>query len=172
MMTTSDVCEHLGISRQTWHRWRRSGIAPAALLMGPNTIRFRESDVAKFEAWCIARAEARERGDDHDAIPKPDYSLPACNDAYALAREWRAAESDSRSTVGGPADRISELERSLELLIGKAAIIASQSKPGELPDEQLEVLRAGLTDRVRSELGESLPAEHAERLEAILAGAH
>jgi predicted DNA-binding transcriptional regulator AlpA len=44
-----------GVSRVTWWSWRRQGHAPQPVQIGPNTQRYRLSDLLAFEARRAAR---------------------------------------------------------------------------------------------------------------------
>lgn len=48
LLTVTDVLEILGVTRNTFDKWRRSGRGPAAYRLPNGSLRFRKSDV---EAW-------------------------------------------------------------------------------------------------------------------------
>ena len=52
LLTQAQVLALLGVSRPTLWAWRREGHFPEAVRIGPNSIRWRESDV---RAWLASR---------------------------------------------------------------------------------------------------------------------
>jgi prophage regulatory protein len=55
LLKVTDVLARLGVSRVTLWAWRRAGRFPAPIRIGPNSIRWRASDV---EAWERTRPPA------------------------------------------------------------------------------------------------------------------
>lgn len=55
LLTQAEVLALLGVSRPTLWAWRRDGRFPGAVRIGPNSIRWRESDV---RAWLANRPSA------------------------------------------------------------------------------------------------------------------
>ena len=55
LLTQAHVLALLGVSRPTLWAWRREGRFPEALRIGPNSIRWRESDI---RAWLANRPAA------------------------------------------------------------------------------------------------------------------
>ena len=45
----NEVCARLGIRRPTLWRWRKAGIFPPAVKLGPNTIAWAESTLEEWE---------------------------------------------------------------------------------------------------------------------------
>jgi predicted DNA-binding transcriptional regulator AlpA len=45
----SQPWKRYGVSRVAWWEWRRRGIAPQPVQLGPNTQRYRLSDLLEFE---------------------------------------------------------------------------------------------------------------------------
>ena len=59
--TTATLCEYLGITRDTYFRWRRSGYGPPAVRFSTHKVYYRRSDV---EAWVAEQLEQQE--EDHE----------------------------------------------------------------------------------------------------------
>ena len=47
-LTVADVCEQLGVSRETFDKWRAKGKSPAARRLPNGQLRFDERDVADW----------------------------------------------------------------------------------------------------------------------------
>ena len=52
IMRTKDVLAEVGVCRKTLHDWRKAGVFPQAMQLGPNTIGWRRADV---EQWIAER---------------------------------------------------------------------------------------------------------------------
>lgn len=59
LITKSEVCERLGVSRSTLHRWMDAGAFPAPRQIGPRAVRWPEDQV---NDWIDSRPAARSEG--------------------------------------------------------------------------------------------------------------
>lgn len=48
MMNIHEVCELLRVSRTTLWRWRRDGVGPEPVQVGPRTLRYRRAEVEAY----------------------------------------------------------------------------------------------------------------------------
>jgi predicted DNA-binding transcriptional regulator AlpA len=54
MLTISEVCRYLGITRSTWYRWQSAGWGPSPVILGPpttarkRTVRVRKTELAAY----------------------------------------------------------------------------------------------------------------------------
>ncbi|WP_058954275.1 MULTISPECIES: helix-turn-helix transcriptional regulator [Kocuria] len=48
MMTTHEVCELLRVDRTTLWRWRRAGVGPVPVEVGPRALRYRRAEVEAY----------------------------------------------------------------------------------------------------------------------------
>ena len=165
MLTRNDLAKKFGVTVVTIDRWRKGGILPSPVLLGSRTVRWREVDINLFDNWLLDQVKAQEAGLDPLQIPKPIYSLPICNDPSALTRELLAAEHDPESELESEVEVLNE---KLGGLYAQAAIIASQSAPGQLSAAEIQRLRDNLPDASKEILLRELPEANAARLEEIL----
>lgn len=49
-LSVRQVAEHLGVSTDSIYRWKRHGEFPAAVKLGPGSVRWRLADVEAWEA--------------------------------------------------------------------------------------------------------------------------
>ncbi|WP_386680935.1 helix-turn-helix transcriptional regulator [Loktanella sp. R86503] len=49
-LSVRQVAEHLGVSTDSIYRWKRHGEFPAAVKLGPGSVRWRLADVKAWEA--------------------------------------------------------------------------------------------------------------------------
>lgn len=69
LLTVTDVLEILGVTRNTFDKWRRSGKGPVAYRLPNGSLRFRKSDVeAWFENLLIEDAESLRQREVHDVM--------------------------------------------------------------------------------------------------------
>jgi predicted DNA-binding transcriptional regulator AlpA len=62
LLTVVDLLEILGVTRNTFDKWRRSGRGPVAYRLPNGSLRFRKSDVeAWFENLLVENAESVRR---------------------------------------------------------------------------------------------------------------
>lgn len=166
MFTRSDLSRKYNVTVVTIDRWRAAGILPAPLVLGKKTVRWRETDIARYDRWLLDQSEAQLAGLDPLQIPPPDYSLPISNDPSALTREFLASHHDPESQLLSETD---QLQAHLDQLCKNAAIIASRSLPGQVSESTVENLKKHFSDSAKQALLADLPAKNAERLEEILA---
>jgi predicted DNA-binding transcriptional regulator AlpA len=57
---TQEICARLGICRHTWHRWVKSGQAPAPAPL-PGNPRWSRSDLERFERGRVHQVVAEQR---------------------------------------------------------------------------------------------------------------
>jgi excisionase family DNA binding protein len=48
-MSTKELAEYLGVTKQTLFRWRQDGYGPAWMQVGLRTIRYKLSDIKEWE---------------------------------------------------------------------------------------------------------------------------
>ena len=59
MLKIRDVCQRYGVARSTIYRWIEAGIFPPPIRIGEDTVRWRERDLAQFEAQAEKRSIER-----------------------------------------------------------------------------------------------------------------
>ncbi|WAX26346.1 hypothetical protein [Ralstonia phage p2110] len=52
-LTEDDLATRFGVTTRTIQKWRRGKTGPAWIVIGKNTIRYRESDVRSYEERCL-----------------------------------------------------------------------------------------------------------------------
>ena len=60
MLKVKEVCQRYGVARSTIYRWIDAGLFPKPLRIGEDTVRWRERDLAQFEARAEKRSIGRE----------------------------------------------------------------------------------------------------------------
>ncbi|PVG82544.1 DNA-binding protein [Nocardioides gansuensis] len=55
LLTMTEVCDHLGISRSTFYDWRQAHKAPPCVVLPNGQIRVREGEL---DAWVAAHLES------------------------------------------------------------------------------------------------------------------
>jgi predicted DNA-binding transcriptional regulator AlpA len=59
LLNTPRVCARLGVSRWTWRRWVKTGVAPAPLSGLPGHPKWRQRDIEAFADGAYRRATGR-----------------------------------------------------------------------------------------------------------------
>jgi excisionase family DNA binding protein len=54
LMTVEQVCEYLGVSRDTWDKWRTKGTSPKARRLPNGSLRVSEDDLAVWVEELVA----------------------------------------------------------------------------------------------------------------------
>ena len=54
LMTVEQVCLYLGVSRDTWDKWRSKGTGPKARRLPNGSLRVREEDLAAWFEQLVA----------------------------------------------------------------------------------------------------------------------
>jgi excisionase family DNA binding protein len=71
LLTVTEICELLGISRSSFDKWRRRGVGPAAIKLPNGHLRFRQSDLdAWIESLTIEDRETARTGEIQDLYVK------------------------------------------------------------------------------------------------------
>ncbi|CAH0532165.1 DNA-binding protein [Ralstonia phage UAM5] len=52
-LTESDLAVRFGVTVRTLQKWRRLKTGPAWIVIGKNTIRYREEDIRAYEEECL-----------------------------------------------------------------------------------------------------------------------
>lgn len=120
MLTVSDLQKRFKVSRTTIADWYARSVLPDGISIG-GEIRWRETDVRRFEAYLRKRLRCRERGinPDSTAGPAPPVYSTGCKTFDPRAATARMAERERQS-------------RSRTLAAGTAPLPAE--KPVTLPD--------------------------------------
>ncbi|QMV32645.1 hypothetical protein KMC44_gp09 [Ralstonia phage Cimandef] len=51
--TETDLAKRFDVTERTIQKWRRQKIGPAWIVIGKNTIRYREEDIRSYEERCL-----------------------------------------------------------------------------------------------------------------------
>lgn len=90
LLTVVDLLEMLGVTRNTFDKWRRSGKGPVAYRLPNGSLRFRKSDVeAWFENLLLEDAETARQREMRDVV-KQGIRIPLR--LYGPVREGGRAE--------------------------------------------------------------------------------
>lgn len=57
-LTETDLAQRFGVTERTLQKWRRQKTGPAWIVIGKNTIRYREEDVRSYEERCLQGSTA------------------------------------------------------------------------------------------------------------------
>lgn len=52
-LTEDDLATRFGVTTRTIQKWRRGKTGPAWIVIGKNTIRYREEDIRQYEEDCL-----------------------------------------------------------------------------------------------------------------------
>ncbi|HCK40543.1 MAG TPA: hypothetical protein DHW22_02810 [Planctomycetaceae bacterium] len=135
MLTVHDLCKRFGVSKSTIWQWRKQGIIPQPLVLGPQTVRWRLQDIRLHEQWLLRRSDLRAKGLDPDTAAEPDYSLPTATDAHQIGREVEASR-DEPSPTDNSSDK-EKLKAHIEHLRRKALQLCLDAGK-EIPSELLQ----------------------------------
>lgn len=166
MFTVHDLAKRYQVTSRCILDWRKSGHLPAPLTLGKRTVRWRHRDIELHDDYLLKQVECLSKGLDPNQVDRPDYSMPIANDPHQLQREVDAAATDSPSTMRS---LVEEIEDDFVKLTAEAAMLASQSSPGQLTEASVQRLRNYLPKDAKMLLLENLPEHNAARLKEILA---
>ena len=54
LLTVDDICQDLGITRNTWDKWRQRKVGPVCIELPNKTLRVRR---AEYDEWLLSREE-------------------------------------------------------------------------------------------------------------------
>ena len=54
LLSVAEVCDFLGVSKDTWAKWRAKGTAPAVIRLPNGSLRI---SVKELDEWLMSRAE-------------------------------------------------------------------------------------------------------------------